>query len=57
MVKSNKIKLSFTNLNNNNNTASYNRKLDQLYACTCMTILFWFEKRSLRWLAVALFVI
>ena len=45
--------LAINDNNNKNNTASYNRKVDYLYAYTPMTILFWFEKRSLKWLAVS----
>ena len=36
--------LAINNNNNKNNTASYNKKLDQLYAYTPMTILSRFEK-------------
>ena len=46
--------LAINNNNNKNNTGSYNKALDQLYACSPYYTL-WFEKRSLKWLAVALF--
>ena len=36
---------------NNNNKEKNNRKLDELYTYNPMTTLFWFEERSLKWLA------
>ena len=38
--------LEINNNNNKNNTAGYNKKLDQLYVYTpmSMTILFWLKK-------------
>ena len=49
---------SYLAINNNNNkiNATYNKKLDELYAYTSVTIatlLIW-KKRALKWLAVTL---
>ena len=56
--------MAINNNNNKNNTASYlasyNKKIDQLYADTPMTIYIYCSdliKMSLKWLAVELFVI